>query len=91
MVFSVYHPDLAEAGKEANFQLEETEYRLGAIRYTAADYLEMTRAAGFGEIETFEFKGDQQLVREIPQAAELLDKRVILAFTASAGSSRTGR
>jgi len=34
LVFSVYHPDLAEAGKEANFQLGHTEYRLGAIRYT---------------------------------------------------------
>ena len=34
LVFSVYHPDLAEAGKEVNFQLGQTEYRLGAIRYT---------------------------------------------------------
>ncbi len=91
MVFSVYHPDLAEAGKEANFQLNETEYRLGAIRYTAADYLGMIRAAGFAEIAILEFKGDQELVREVPQAAGLLDQRVILAFTASAGSSQTGR
>ena len=37
LVFSVYHPGLAEAGKEADFQLGHTEYRLGAIRYTTAD------------------------------------------------------
>jgi len=82
LVFSVYHPDLAEAGKEANFQLDQTEYRLGAIRYTAADYLEMTWAAGFREIRTFEYRADQQLIDQIPTAAELLDKPVILALRA---------
>jgi len=82
LVFSVYHPDLAEAGKEANFQLGETEYRLGAIRYTTADYIEMTRAAGFREIQSFEYRGDAELVTRIPQAAELLGKTVIFALKA---------
>jgi len=82
LVFSVYHPDLAEAGKEANFQLGQTEYRLGAIRYSTADYLEMTWAAGFREIRSFEYKGDQQLIEQIPSATELLDKAVILALRA---------
>jgi SAM-dependent methyltransferase len=82
MVFSVYHPDLAEAGKEANFQLGETEYRLGAIRYTTADYIEMTSAAGFREIQSFEYAGDQELITQIPSAAELLGKPVILALKA---------
>jgi SAM-dependent methyltransferase len=82
LVFSVYHPDLAEAGKEANFQLGQTEYRLGAIRYSTADYLEMTWAAGFREIRSFEYKADQQLIEQIPSAAELLDKPVILALRA---------
>jgi SAM-dependent methyltransferase len=81
-VFSVYHPDLAEAGKEANFELGQTEYRLGAIRYTTADYLEMTRAAGFREIRSYEYKADQQLIQQIPSAAELLDKPVIFALQA---------
>ncbi len=82
LVFSVYHPDLAEAGKEANFQLGETEYRLGAIRYSTADYLEMTWAAGFREIQSFEYSGDDELVTRIPQAAELLGKPVIFALKA---------
>ena len=82
MVFSVYHPDLAEAGKEANFQLGETEYRLGAIRYTTSDYLELTWAAGFREIQSFEYSADQELVTRIPQAVELLGKPVILALRA---------
>jgi SAM-dependent methyltransferase len=82
LVFSVYHPDLAEAGKEANFQLGQTEYRLGAIRYTAADYLAMTWDAGFRKIRSFEYKADQQLIDEIPSAAELLAKPVIFALRA---------
>jgi SAM-dependent methyltransferase len=82
LVFSVYHPDLAEAGKEANFQLGHTEYRLGAIRYTAADYLEMTWDAGFREIRSFEYKADQELIDQIPQAAGLLAKHVIFALRA---------
>jgi SAM-dependent methyltransferase len=82
LVFSVYHPDLAEAGKEANFQLGETEYRLGAVRYTTADYLGMARAAGFRDIQSFEYHGDAELVARIPKAAELLGKPVILAWKA---------
>lgn len=82
LVFSVYHPDLAEAGKEANFQLGETEYRLGAIRYSTADYLDMTWAAGFREIQSFEYSGDQELIARIPQAADLSGKPVILALKA---------
>jgi SAM-dependent methyltransferase len=82
LVFSVYHPDLAEAGKEANFQLGETEYRLGAIRYTTADYIELTWSAGFREVRSFVYSGDAELVTRIPQAAELLGKPVILALKA---------
>lgn len=87
MVFSVYHPDLAEAGKEANFAVGSTEYRLGAIRYSAEDYPRMMRDAGFRDIEGFEYKGDRQLIEEIPSAADLLDKPVILALRACAGGS----
>ncbi len=82
LVFSVYHPDLAEAGKEANFELGETEYRLGAIRYTTAGYLEMATAAGLREIQIFEYKGDEELIAQIPKAADLFNKPVILALKA---------
>jgi SAM-dependent methyltransferase len=82
LVFSVYHPDLAEAGKEANFQLGRTEYRLGTIRYRTADYLEVTWSAGFREIRAFEYSGDQQLIDQMPQAADLFAKPVILALRA---------
>lgn len=82
LIFSVYHPDLAEAGKEANFELDETEYRLGAIRYTVADYLQMVSDAGFRDPDHFEYKADRQLIDEIPSAEGLLNRRVILAIRA---------
>ncbi len=62
-VFSVYHPAMAEAGKEANFQRDGTEYRLGAIRHTLADYVAAFEQAGFGEIDVEEFVGDEDLAR----------------------------
>ena len=82
LVFSVYHPQLAEAGKEANFELGQTEYRLGAVRHTIADYTNLASAAGLAHIETFEFSGDRGLVRAIPSAADLLDRPVIFALRA---------
>jgi SAM-dependent methyltransferase len=85
LVFSVYHPDLADAGKEANFRLGDVEYRLGAIRYHAGDYVEYARAAGFQAIECFEFRGDHRLVEQIPEAASLAGRRVILALRARKG------
>ncbi len=47
LVFTVYHPDLAAAGKEANFTRGGIEYRLGAVRYRTEDYLDRLTDAGF--------------------------------------------
>ena len=38
-VFSAFHPDLAAAGVEANFEEGGVEYRLGAVCHTVDDYL----------------------------------------------------
>ncbi len=82
LVFSAYHPELAEEGKEANFELDGIEYRLGAIRYGVDDYLAMAAEAGFHSIEGFEFLGDDRLVSLIPSAQEFLGRRVIFALRA---------
>jgi ubiquinone/menaquinone biosynthesis C-methylase UbiE len=68
VVFSVYHPAMAEAGKEANFQREGTEYRLGAVRHTLEDYVSAFEQAGFGEISVDEYVGDADLARVEPVA-----------------------
>jgi SAM-dependent methyltransferase len=50
-VFSVFHPELAAAGIEANFEQDGVEYRLGALRHRVADYLNLIDGAGFHGVE----------------------------------------
>lgn len=81
-VFSVYHPELAAAGKEANFQRDGIEYRLGAVRYTVADYLNLLEEAGFRQLTYREYQGDEALARQVPSAESLLNVPVLLAIEA---------
>ncbi|MFN7944142.1 MAG: class I SAM-dependent methyltransferase [Blastocatellia bacterium] len=81
-VFSVYHPELAAAGKEANFQRDGIEYRLGAVRYTVDDYLNLLEDAGFRQLAYREFNGDEELARQVPAAERLLNVPVLLAIEA---------
>lgn len=69
LVFSVYHPDLAAAGKEANFARAGVEYRLGAERHTLAHYEAAFARAGFARLERSEFALDAELARTLPNAA----------------------
>jgi malonyl-CoA O-methyltransferase len=90
-IFSVYHPALAAAGKEANFQSENVEYRLGAFRHTVDDYLNLLADAGFRNITRHEFCGDQELVEAVPAARKYLDFPVLLVLEAKkAFSERVG-
>lgn len=80
LVFTVYHPDLAAAGKEANFTHGGVEYRLGAARWSTADYLDRVADAGFVELETFEYRGDDQLAATVSGAERLTGSNVLLAI-----------
>lgn len=81
-IFSVYHPELALAGKEANFQSDDTEYRLGAFRHTVDDYLNLLEDTGFENVTWHEFRGDEELARVVPAAAKYLNFPVLLAVEA---------
>jgi SAM-dependent methyltransferase len=81
-VFSVYHPELAAAGVEANFEDAGTEYRLGAVRYATGDYLTLLSDAGFREINHHEFAGDEALAAAVPNGRRYLDKPMLLVITA---------
>ena len=70
LVFSAFHPELARAGIEANFERDRTEYRLGAERYTLADYLNYISDAGFRNLEWREYRDDDQLVKEMSTASK---------------------
>lgn len=82
LVFSTYHPSLAEAGKEAHFQLDGVEYRLGAVAHTVDDFGLAMERAGFQRIAVQEFNGDEDLARAIPAAQQFIDKPVLAVFTA---------
>jgi SAM-dependent methyltransferase len=81
-VFSVYHPELAAAGKEANFAREDTEYRLGAVRYRTEDYLHLLADAGFQDLTTHEFHGDRELAAAVPPAERYIDHPLLLVLEA---------
>ena len=78
LVFSVFHPEMAAAGIEANFEAGGTEYRLGGLRHTVADYLDVIDESGFGDINIREFRGDELLVRDIPWASKYLGRPLLL-------------
>ena len=82
LVFSAFHPELAAAGIEANFESRGIEYRLGAERYTVADYLDHIDEAGFRELRTKEHCGDTRLVQEVSLARKYLDQPLLLTVAA---------
>ena len=83
LVFSAFHPELARAGIEANFEEGGTEYRLGAERYTVADYLNSIADAGFRNVEWREYRGDDELVTEVPTASRYRDRPLLLLVQAA--------
>jgi SAM-dependent methyltransferase len=85
LVFSVYHPEMAAAGKEAHFERNGMEYRLGARRYTVEDYASLLEEAGFEDLTRHEFLGDERLVASVPSAVSLLGFPVLLVLEARKG------
>jgi SAM-dependent methyltransferase len=82
LVFSAFHPELARAGIEANFEQDGTEYRLGAEPYTVADYLNHIWDAGFRDLDWREYPGDDQLVEQVPWAHKYLGRPLLLLVLA---------
>lgn len=82
VVFSVYHPAMAAAGKEANFQGSGVEHRLGAVRYRLEDYVGAFERAGFLDVSMREYRGDRRLVHEVPDGFRYFDFPVLLVIEA---------
>ena len=82
LVFSAFHPELALAGIEANFERDGTEYRLGAHPHTVDDYLNHIADAGFQRMAWHEFAGDRRLAQEVPWAAKYVGRPLLLLVTA---------
>ena len=82
LVLSIFHPDLAHVGKEANFTEGDTEYRLGAIRWTVADYLGQVTDAGFPIVTHQEWMGDEGLRAAVSSAPWVVGSKVLLTIEA---------
>lgn len=82
LVFSAFHPRMAAAGVEANFEIEGTEYRLGAELHTAEDYLQGIAAAGFDNLRWCDYKVDEDLVEVAPSATKHLGQPLLLMIEA---------
>ena len=82
LTFSVFHPELAAAGIEANFEASGVEYRLGAERHTVEDYWGVAHEAGFGRVRCHEFQGDEELVREVSWAGKYVGRPLLLVLEA---------
>jgi SAM-dependent methyltransferase len=81
-VFSAFHPELARAGVEANFEQDGTEYRLGAKHYTTSDYLNHMSDAGFRNLNWCEYVVDERLIQEVPWARKYLNRPLLLLIRA---------
>ncbi|HKA56779.1 MAG TPA: class I SAM-dependent methyltransferase [Candidatus Binatia bacterium] len=82
LVFSVFHPQMAATGIEANFERCGVEYRLGAYRYTVDDYLNVIEDSGLRCTRCYDFFGDDELVGEVPWATKYLGRPLLLAVEA---------
>ncbi len=84
LIFSVYHPAMAAAGKEARFFSGSTEYRLGAFKHITDDYTTALKQAGFREITVEEIEGNQALADAMPAQAKYVGFPMLLVVEASA-------
>ncbi|MBI5365250.1 MAG: class I SAM-dependent methyltransferase [Planctomycetes bacterium] len=80
--FSVYHPRMAEAGKEANFEQDGVEYRLGAVRHSLDDYRAAFERAGWRDAQFEEHVGDEELARALPIARRYVGFPLLLTVLA---------
>jgi SAM-dependent methyltransferase len=79
-VFSVYHPAMSAAGKEAHFRKGGVEYRLGAVHHELEDYRAAFAAAGFTGIAVTEHAGDAALAALDPDWRRYLGFPMLVVF-----------
>jgi SAM-dependent methyltransferase len=80
LIFSVFHPEAAAAGLEANFQRGGVEYRLGAHRHSVGDYLNAAGDAGFDRLQAHEFSGDAALAAAVPAGRKYVGRPLLLVL-----------
>jgi malonyl-CoA O-methyltransferase len=87
LVFTAFHPDLVEAGVEANFTTGDIEYRLGAEPHTVDDFMRDMRAAGFGSLRRQDIVGDDVMVQAVPQSQKYRGRSCLVVLHGTAGAA----
>lgn len=82
LVFSAFHPHLAESGVEANFAIGDVEYRLGAERHSVRDYLSFALRAELVIDRCTELRGDDELTGRYARAAKYDGRPMLLLLEA---------
>ncbi|GGQ66777.1 class I SAM-dependent methyltransferase [Couchioplanes azureus] len=82
LVLSVFHPVLAATGMSAQFERDGAAYRLVAHPHSVADYEGWITGAGLGGLRRHEVGGDAEMVAEVPWAAWLVGRPVLLVLAA---------
>jgi len=80
LIFSVFHPEMARSGIEANFHHNNIEYRLGAEKHSCTDYCLILQESGFRMEQPQVFYGDIELVQQTPKAQKYLNKPLLLVL-----------
>ena len=88
LVFSAFHPEVALAGVEANFERDGVEYRLGAEPWRVDDYLARIEDAGFRRLRWRDYAPDDALIGEIPWAAKYRGRALLLVVEAERPHAR---
>jgi ubiquinone/menaquinone biosynthesis C-methylase UbiE len=86
LIFSVYHPAMAAAGKEARFFSGSTEFRLGAFKHVTDDYMRALEQAGFRAISIEEVDGNEALAEALPAQAKYVGFPMLLIVEATASA-----
>lgn len=77
LVLSAFHPELAEAGVEANFKLGGIEHRLGAETHRIDDFVDAARDVRFTELHVKEYRVTTVDAGDAPETRKYLGRAVL--------------
>jgi SAM-dependent methyltransferase len=81
-VFSGLHPERVADGLTAGFEVAGRRYRVDAAPHTLANFVNAAQRSGLDVTRVEEAKVDQELVRVVPRAGRILDKKLLFVMSA---------
>ena len=82
LVFSGLHPERVADGLTAGFEVAGRRYRVDAAPHTLANFVNAAQRSGLDVTRVEEANVDQELVRVVPRAGRILDKKLLFVMSA---------